>query len=89
MSSDLAATTVSRNFLDTILNTMRDILVVTDRDGSVRLVNQAVTQLLQYDEREVVGRPSAGLFSLEEEGCFSVGRKRIPRQSPAANPSSF
>ena len=55
MSQELATTTVSVDFLDNLLNNMRDVLVVTNADGSVRRVNRAA-ELLDYDEGDVIGQ---------------------------------
>lgn len=63
MSEELAATTVSKDFLDSILRNMQDLLVVTDAGGIIRLVNQSTLELLRYREDELVGRPVMLLFS--------------------------
>ena len=63
MSQELAATTVSKDFLDSILRNMQDLLVVTDAGGVIRLVNQSTLDLLSYSEDELIGRPAVLLFS--------------------------
>ena len=67
MSRDLAATTVSKNLLDNILSSMRDILVVTNPDGTVKLLNERILELLDHREEDVVGRSATHLFAPEEE----------------------
>ncbi len=67
MSRDLAATTVSKDLLDSILSNMRDVLVVTNPDGTVRLLNQRILELLDHREEDVVGRSAAHLFAPEED----------------------
>lgn len=63
MSQELATTTVSKDFLDSILRNMQDLLVVTDAGGIIRLVNQSTLELLSYREEELVGRSAVLLFS--------------------------
>lgn len=65
MSQDLATTTVSRDFLDSILRNMQDILLVTDRDGAIRLCNYSTQVLLSYSEEELVGRSVERLLGEE------------------------
>ena len=59
---ELRSTTVSRNFLDAIVTSMNDSLVVLDTDSNVVLVNDATCRLLGYREEELRGRPSARLL---------------------------
>jgi len=63
MTKELAATTVSKDFLDSILRNMQDLLVVTDAEGMIRLANQSTLELLSYREDELVGRPVGLLFA--------------------------
>ena len=72
MSQELATTMVSVDFLDNILNNMRDVLVVTNADGSVRRVNRAALELLDYDEGDVIGRSASRLFSEAAGSLFSA-----------------
>ncbi len=46
-----------RRDLDDILGSMRDSLLVTAPDGTIRIVNEALCELLEYDRSELVGRP--------------------------------
>ena len=50
-----------------ILETMADLLVVCDRDGRVRMVNPAVTRILEYPESELRGTPLERLFGPDPE----------------------
>lgn len=59
MSADLEKSTVSRNYLDEIIASMRDTLIVTASDGTISRINLAAGQLLGYTEAELVGRPLA------------------------------
>ena len=55
LSGSLDRTTVSRDFLDGILASMNDALLVVDRDGRLTLVNEAACALLEYPEGTLDG----------------------------------
>jgi PAS domain S-box-containing protein len=57
MAEDLEKTTVSRDYVDDIIGSMRDSLIVTSGDGTITRMNMAACFLLGYDETELLGRP--------------------------------
>jgi PAS domain S-box-containing protein len=57
MAEDLEKTTVSRDYVDNIINNMMDTLIVASPDGRIVRLNAAACVLLGYDEKELVGRP--------------------------------
>ncbi len=69
MSQTLAETSVSKDFLDGILNNMMDVLIVTSLDGRIRMVNRSTFTLLGYGEQELLNKPAGHLF----EGLSLVG----------------
>lgn len=71
MSRELARSTVSVDFLDNILSNMRDVLIVTNADGSVRRANRAALQLLGYEEGDVIRRSASRLFE-DAETLFTA-----------------
>ena len=50
MTDDLRRTTTSRDFVDNIIGSMIDTLVVVDREGVVTRTNRAMLELLGYEE---------------------------------------
>ena len=70
MSRELAATTVSRDLLDSILANMRDVLIVANPDGTIRQLNQRVVELIDRPREELIGHRVSGLFA-EEDQLFS------------------
>ena len=66
MTEDLEKTTVSRDYLNNIIGSMTDSLIVASLDGKINRVNQAVLDLLRYDEKELIGQDLAKLFVKEE-----------------------
>ena len=78
MSRDLAETTVSKDFLDSIQRNMLDVLIVTAPDGSIGMLNQSALDLLNYSEAELVGRPVDLLFAgAEDSSEWEAHKERI------------
>jgi PAS domain S-box-containing protein len=66
MTDGLIRTTVSKRFVDNIISSMTDSLVIVGEDGTINKVNEATLRLLNYIESEVIGRPF-GLIMLDED----------------------
>jgi PAS domain S-box-containing protein len=66
MVDDLRHTTVSKAYVDNILATTLDALIVVAPDGAIRTVNPAACKLLGYDVDELIGQPVANIIA--EEG---------------------
>lgn len=52
----IESTTVSRGYLDTILRSMAEMLIVLDSDFLIQKVNPAVTHQLGYRQEELIGQ---------------------------------
>ena len=57
MADDLSETTVSKDYVDGIIKSMGDALLVTSADGLIVTVNSATCRLLGYAESELIGKP--------------------------------
>ena len=57
MVEKLSTTTVSKAYVDDIIQSMGESLIVTDQRGRIDVVNQATALLLGYSEQELIGRP--------------------------------
>jgi PAS domain S-box-containing protein len=66
----LVETTVSRNFLDDVLSSMADALLVISEDGRVEEVNPAAAELFDCDYETIVGTALDDLFVSD---AFAVG----------------
>ncbi len=55
MRDRLRSTTISRDYVDSILSGMNEAIIVTDTDGHIKRINRATTILLGYDENELLG----------------------------------
>jgi len=66
MTEDLKKTLVSRDYVDNIIGSMIDSLIVTTPDGKIKTVNHATCELLGYKQEELIGK-DVSLLSLEKE----------------------
>ena len=62
MTRRLRETTVSRDYVDRVLETMGECLVVTRQNGTIAQVNNAVCGLAGASEDELIGRHCGELF---------------------------
>ncbi|GBD95317.1 sporulation kinase E [bacterium BMS3Abin06] len=62
MIEDLERTTVSKDYVDNILHSMNDTLIVIDPEGVIKRVNKAALELLGYTEEELTGLPIEKIF---------------------------
>ena len=56
MRDRLKATTIHRNYVDSILSSMNDAIIVTDDAGIIKRINKATMHLLGYEADELLGR---------------------------------
>ena len=67
MIGDLSSTMVSKNYVDTIITSMMDCLIVTDSKGLIRKVNRATCEYLEMKEEELVGTSLEKILSNNDE----------------------
>ncbi len=63
MVEDLRMTTVSKVYVDNILSSMINSLIVVNLDTTIRKVNQATSNLLGYEKSELISKPVGLLFT--------------------------
>ncbi len=56
MTVDLKQITVSKNYVDKIIESMADMLIVVNSERKIEKVNRAALDLLVYEERELFGK---------------------------------
>ena len=74
MTYNLRETTVSKEYVQNILKSMNDTLIVLSPDGHIQTVNQATCDLLDYKAEELVGEPVGKIFG-ENEGRNNTKKK--------------
>ncbi len=81
MAHDLSTTMVSKSYVDNIIRSMGDALVVTDRQGAIQRVNQALLRLLGYEEADLIGESVNRLIG--EQDRFGSKQVRFATQKDA------
>jgi PAS domain S-box-containing protein len=72
MVAELAATAklvVAKTYVDNILASMADTLIVVNPDSSIRTVNGSTLELLGYEEQELIGKSINDVIK-EEQGTY-------------------
>lgn len=80
MLDDLSATTISRAYLDNIIESMSDALVVTSERGCIVRVNHATLRLFGYDE--LVGRSITNLFAAAHQDVAEALLRQLRHNAP-------
>jgi diguanylate cyclase (GGDEF)-like protein/PAS domain S-box-containing protein len=57
MRQKLNETTITKNYLNTVLNSLSDAVLVTSPDGIVKSCNEAAQTLLGYSQADLLGKP--------------------------------
>ncbi len=69
MAGDLEQTTVSKDYVDNIVSSMMDTLIVVSLDGAIMRLNDAACHLLGYEEQELIGQPISRVIGEETGGA--------------------
>ncbi len=78
MTQTLKATTVSHHYVDNILRSISDVLIVTSEDGTIKTVNPAACALLGYVETELQGMAIKDvLVDKESTECMTWTKNKI------------
>jgi len=62
----LQKTTVSRDYVDSIIASLGEMLLVTDHQGYILTANPATLRVLGYSEKELIGMPVNDLLSKDD-----------------------
>ena len=71
MRDKLRTTTISRDYVDSILSGMNEAIIVTNAAGQIKRVNSATTHLLGYDEKELEGTSIDFLINKERSNSLA------------------
>ena len=72
MRQKLSETTITKNYLDTVLNSLSDSVLVTSPDGIIKSCNEATQRLLGYSEMELLGSPLASFIDEAHRAAFDT-----------------
>jgi diguanylate cyclase (GGDEF)-like protein/PAS domain S-box-containing protein len=72
MRGRLRQSTVNKNYLHSVLNSMTDAVFVTSPDGVVKVANTAACKLLGYAEEELLGRGIVAVLDEREREGFDL-----------------
>jgi len=89
MVDDLKTTTVSKDYVDNIIKSMADSLVVIESDGRIRGVNKATLDLLGYEEDELVGKQVSILLGDGNKLFDSAAIKSLVQKGSSKDAESF
>lgn len=76
---DLRLTTVSKAYVDNIIESMAETLVVISPDGVIQRVNRAGINLLGYERNELIGQPGGLVFEDGNDVFFHEADRRERR----------
>ena len=76
MATNLRNTTVSKAYLDMILESMTNALVVVTLNGTIRTANSAIHRLLGYADGDLIGRHLETVLE-EEPGTTSLVQRTL------------
>jgi PAS domain S-box-containing protein len=82
MSQVLATTTVSKDYMDAIMQHMLDPLFIIRANGTIRSSNEAAQRLLGYQEDELLKKPVEELFFEKQGPLRGEGLEKILRGTP-------
>ena len=72
MRARLRQSTINKNYLHSVLNSMTDAVFVTSPDGVVKVANLAACKLLGYSEEELLGRSILAVLEERERANFDL-----------------
>lgn len=83
LGEELKVTTISKNYFNTIFDSVSDMLFVLDNNGAVKSINRFVTTVTNFSETEVLGLPLSKLLKNQE--IFEQLREGLNKNKNIAN----
>jgi len=72
MRGRLRQSTINKNYLHSVLNSMTDAVFVTSPDGIIKMANSAACKLLSFGEEELLGRNILTVLEERERAGFDL-----------------
>jgi diguanylate cyclase (GGDEF)-like protein/PAS domain S-box-containing protein len=70
MRQNLNETTITKNYLNTVLNSLSDAVLVTAPDGTVKSCNLAAQEFLGYSAADLIGKPLISFIDDAHRAAF-------------------
>ncbi|HEY2683951.1 MAG TPA: EAL domain-containing protein [Steroidobacteraceae bacterium] len=70
MRQKLNETTITKNYLNAVLNSLSDSVLVTSPDGTIKSCNDATRTLLGYAEEDLLGKPLTDFVDETHRAAF-------------------
>ncbi len=81
MTEHLRKTTISRDYINNIIESMNYSLIVVSPDCMIEMVNEATLKMLDYQREELLGKKLDSVFAgTDEERCICEEMKELIRQ---------
>ncbi len=82
MRERLKETTISRDYVDGVLASMNEAIVITDDEGSIKRINKAATHMLGYEEHELIGNSIDYIVnSKKSDSLIEAQASPVPREA--------
>lgn len=82
MRDKLKRTTVSRDYVDSVLSSMNEAIIVTSPDGVITRVNAATSRMLGYEEKELIGHHVDLIVDQQKGGTLKTDTHAgVPREA--------
>lgn len=70
IADDFSQITVAKDYIESIVNSMQELLIVTDLNTNIVRINQTTSKLLNFSENELINRPLSTILTAESEQIF-------------------
>ncbi len=85
MAEDLRKKTVSKEYVDNIIRSMAESLIILNPDLTINNVNKATSLLLGYREDELIGKPIESILSSEAAALEEMDLKNLIKDAKMIN----
>ena len=81
MRKKLKRTTISRDYVDNVLTSMNEAIIITSADGIIKRINDATARMLDYSEEELLDQPLELIVDNRKSRVFDANSPSgIPRE---------
>ena len=82
MREKLKRTTISRDYVDSVLSSMNEAIIVTGSGGEITRINAATTRMLGYTDKELIGHHIDRIVDQKKSGSLEIDtRSGVPQEA--------